>query len=70
MRLEDFDNDEDKIIQDRLTENMEWDSTNDSWILKLVVFTLIARRHFTFHQRFTALTLGYTPCFWFGSNIL
>jgi hypothetical protein len=36
MRLEDFDNDEDRIIQDRLTENWNEIRTNDSWaILKL-----------------------------------
>jgi hypothetical protein len=36
MRLEDFDNDEDRIIQDRKTENWNEIRTNDSWaILKL-----------------------------------
>jgi hypothetical protein len=40
MRLEDFDNDEDRIIQDRLKQK-NWNEirTNDSWaILKLAEF--------------------------------
>jgi hypothetical protein len=33
MRLEDFDNDEDKVIQDRLKQTWNEIRTNDSWAI-------------------------------------
>jgi hypothetical protein len=49
MRLEDFDNDEDKIIQDRLKQNLERDTTNDSWaILKLWLICKWVRNYGTY----------------------